>query len=86
MRRAGEPFHHGPVPDLDADVLAYYGQGREGERLLGGHPSGPLELVRTRHILSRVLPAPAADRSRRLQPPPRHRTGPGVIRGRETLA
>jgi SAM-dependent methyltransferase len=49
------------VPDLDADVLTYYERGREDGRLLGGHPSGPLELERTRRILGRVLPPPPVD-------------------------
>ena len=43
--------------DLDPDVRAYYNRGREAGRLLGGFPSGPLELERTKELVLRFLPA-----------------------------
>jgi len=42
---------------MDPDVLAYYGQGLERERLTGA-PS--LERLRTQVLLERYLPAPPA--------------------------
>src|SRR5262249_26212475 len=46
------------MPEMDPKILAYYQQGKELERLLGGFPSGPLELERTKEIISRYLPPP----------------------------
>jgi len=43
--------------EIDAEVLAHYAEGREQDRLAGG-PS--LELLRTRVLLERFLPAPPA--------------------------
>lgn len=40
---------------MDSEILAYYQRGREGDRLTTGQ--GYLELLRTREILHRMLPA-----------------------------
>jgi len=42
---------------LDPDIIEYYERGGEANRLLGGFPSGPLELERTKEIVSRYLPS-----------------------------
>ncbi len=42
-------------PRVPPEILAYYGQGREEQRLSLGH--GPLEAERTRELLLRHLPA-----------------------------
>ncbi len=44
--------------ELDADILEYYGRGREESRLRQG--VGRLEFWRTQDILRRVLPSRAA--------------------------
>lgn len=44
------------MPELDPDVLAFYDRGEEAGRLLGGFPSGPLELERTKELILRALP------------------------------
>ena len=44
----------GDRPRSEREVLEYYGQGEERDRLKAGY--GPLERERTREILSRVLP------------------------------
>jgi SAM-dependent methyltransferase len=41
---------------LDPDIQAFYDGGREADRLLGGFPSGPLELERTKELIGRYLP------------------------------
>lgn len=41
---------------LDPDIRAYYDRGREADRLLGGFPSGALELERTKELIGRYLP------------------------------
>lgn len=41
---------------LDPDIQAFYDRGREADRLLGGFPSGPLELERTKELIGRYLP------------------------------
>jgi SAM-dependent methyltransferase len=41
---------------LDPDIRAFYDRGREADRLLGGFPSGPLELERTKELIDRHLP------------------------------
>jgi SAM-dependent methyltransferase len=45
-----------PESPLLPEILAYYGQGGEDERLLRG--VGRLELARTQELLTRYLPAP----------------------------
>lgn len=45
-----------PESLLSPEILAYYNQGREDERLL--HGAGKLELARTQELLQRTLPAP----------------------------
>lgn len=45
------------TPRVDADIAAYYGEGREAERLRGW---GRLEFVRTKALLARHLPAAPA--------------------------
>jgi 2-polyprenyl-3-methyl-5-hydroxy-6-metoxy-1,4-benzoquinol methylase len=44
------------MTSLPPEIRAYYEQGHEAERLLGGSPSGPLELVRTQELILRYLP------------------------------
>lgn len=44
------------VPELAPEILDYYAQGREGDRLRYG--AGRLELWRTQDILRRILPTP----------------------------
>ena len=41
---------------LDPDIQAFYERGAEAGRLLGGFPSGPLELERTKELIGRHLP------------------------------
>ena len=43
--------------ELDPDVRAFYERGAEADRLLGGAPSGPLELERTKELILRHLPS-----------------------------
>jgi ubiquinone/menaquinone biosynthesis C-methylase UbiE len=45
------------VPDLDPTIREYYERGEEARRLLGGFPSGPLELARTQELVLRYLDA-----------------------------
>jgi hypothetical protein len=45
--------------DIDAEILAHYEEGIEKERLLG-EGAGRLEYLRTRELLARYLPPPAA--------------------------
>jgi SAM-dependent methyltransferase len=47
-----------PESSLLAEILTYYGRGREHERLL--HGTGRLEWVRTQELLTRYLPEPPA--------------------------
>ncbi|MFI8533335.1 class I SAM-dependent methyltransferase [Streptomyces aquilus] len=49
------------VPAVPAEILAYYGRGKEDARLReGGAPAGRLEFWRTQDVLRRLLPmAPA---------------------------
>ena len=42
--------------ELDPDIRAFYERGAEADRLLGGFPSGPLELERTKELIGRHLP------------------------------
>jgi SAM-dependent methyltransferase len=42
---------------LDPDIRDFYDRGAEAGRLLGGFPSGPLELARTQELILRHLPA-----------------------------
>src|SRR6185436_19692400 len=44
--------------ELAPEVLAHYAEGREGGRLF--HGTGPVELERTRELVSRFLPPPPA--------------------------
>jgi ubiquinone/menaquinone biosynthesis C-methylase UbiE len=46
--------------DIDAEILAHYEEGIEKERLLG-EGAGRLEYLRTRELLARYLPPPAAE-------------------------
>jgi ubiquinone/menaquinone biosynthesis C-methylase UbiE len=41
--------------ELDPSIRSYYDKGEERDRLLGGFPSGPLELERTKEIVLRHL-------------------------------
>jgi ubiquinone/menaquinone biosynthesis C-methylase UbiE len=50
--------HNYAMRELDPNILAYYGSGNEAHRLLGGFPSGPLELERTKEIINRYLLPP----------------------------
>lgn len=44
------------MTNLDPKIRAYYERGAEADRLLGGLPSGPLELARTQELILRFLP------------------------------
>src|SRR6185295_14645752 len=44
--------------NLDSNVRAFYERGLEAGRLNGGFPSGPLELERTKQIITRYLGPP----------------------------
>ncbi|MEX2557089.1 MAG: class I SAM-dependent methyltransferase [Actinomycetota bacterium] len=46
------------MDEIDPEIRAYYERGGEAGRLLGGFPSGPLELARTQEILLRYLGPP----------------------------
>ena len=46
------------MTELDPSIREYYERGYEANRLLGGFPSGPLELERTKEIIGRYLPPP----------------------------
>ena len=47
------------MPDLAPEIRAYYERAGEVDRLKGGFPSGPLELLRTKEIVLRFIgPAP----------------------------
>ena len=49
------------MPDLAPEIRAYYERAGEVDRLKGGFPSGPLELLRTKEIVLRFIrPAPLA--------------------------
>jgi hypothetical protein len=51
----------------DAELRAYYAQGKERDRL--GNPKGAVEFERTKEILQRQLPAaPAVIAERRYRP------------------
>lgn len=52
-------YRHGMGSSLTPEVLAYYLRGEEDARITQGR--GRLELLRTQAVLSRVLPAPAAE-------------------------
>jgi len=41
--------------ELDPAIRTYYERGEEADRLVGGFPSGPLELERTKEIIGRYL-------------------------------
>lgn len=43
------------MPDLDPSIREYYERGEEAQRLLGGSPSGPLELARTQELVLRYV-------------------------------
>ncbi|MCA1842209.1 MAG: class I SAM-dependent methyltransferase, partial [Actinobacteria bacterium] len=49
------------MPELDEAVRRYYERGRDVGRLQGGLRTGPLEFLRTKHLLERFLPAPPLD-------------------------
>jgi ubiquinone/menaquinone biosynthesis C-methylase UbiE len=49
------------MADFDPRIREYYERGDEADRLLGGFPSGPLELVRTKELVGRFLPTGPLD-------------------------
>lgn len=46
------------MDEIDPEIRAFYERGLEAGRLVGGFPSGPLELARTQEILLRHLGPP----------------------------